>query len=50
MGITLRGESNDRNSLMISYSNATVPSSNRAVKDLIRFVSQNSARVVELVL
>ena len=31
---------------MIGYSVATVPSSNYAVKDIIRFVSRSSTRVV----
>jgi hypothetical protein len=35
---------------MIGYSDATVPSSNHAVKDLIRFFRVPSAGVLELVL
>ena len=35
---------------MICYSDATVPSSNRAVKSLIRFVSRFTRGVVEVVL
>ena len=46
MDVTFRDESNEPSSTVIDYSNATVPSSNHAVKDLIRFVSRSSARVV----
>ena len=35
---------------MIDYNDATVPSSNYAVKDLIRFFGVPSAGVLELVL
>ena len=50
MDVTFRDESNDGNYLMICYSDATVPSSNHAVKDLIRFVSRFARGVVEVVL
>ena len=50
MGVTFCDESNDGNKSIIGYSDATVLSSNRAVKGLIRFVLRSSAGVVELVL
>jgi len=50
IGVTLCDESNEPKKSSIGYSDATVLSSNRAVKDFIRFVLRNSARVVELVL
>ena len=45
MGITFRDKSNDSNQLMFGYSDATVPSFNFAVKDLIRFIGISSALV-----
>ena len=49
MGATLYVESNEKKNA-IGYSNAAVPSSNRVVKDIIRFVLRSSTEVMELVL
>ena len=43
MGVTFHDESNDDNYSIIGYSDATVPSSDRTVKGLIRFFRVPSA-------
>ena len=50
IGVTFRDESNDGNQSMICYSGATVPSSNRMAKGLVRFFMVTSAGVLKLVL